>query len=160
MNFLFLIREKASCINICLFGKEGILTLKALNGRGKLAFSLLWFSLFWWRKEDLLVSLSYRRRWLVSFKMLVLIFGSWVKFDLKIEEGQNLTLAENFCLLQFCELHLDFVETCRGGDPQLCEGVSGNIKPSKMEVAPLHRTVDITQKRVLFKNTKKTKKRY
>ena len=34
------------------------------------------------------------------------------------------------------------------------------IKPSKMEVAPLHRTVDITQKRVLFKNTKKTKKRY
>ena len=27
-----------------------------------------------------------------------------------------------------------------------------------MEVAPLHRTVDITQKRVLFKNTKKTKK--
>ena len=33
------------------------------------------------------------------------------------------------------------------------------IKPSKMEVAPLHRTVDITQKRVLFKNTKKTKKR-
>ena len=36
----------------------------------------------------------------------------------------------------------------------------GQIKPSKMEVAPLHRTVDITQKRVLFKNTKKTKKRY
>ena len=36
----------------------------------------------------------------------------------------------------------------------------GIIKPSKMEVAPLHRTVDITQKRVLFKNTKKTKKRY
>ena len=34
------------------------------------------------------------------------------------------------------------------------------IKPSKMEVAPLHRTVDITQKRVLFKNTKKTKKGY
>ena len=27
-----------------------------------------------------------------------------------------------------------------------------------MEVAPLHRTVDITQKRVLFKNTKKLKK--
>ena len=36
----------------------------------------------------------------------------------------------------------------------------GKIKPSKMEVAPLHRTVDITQKRVLFKNTKKTKKGY
>ena len=36
----------------------------------------------------------------------------------------------------------------------------GEIKPSKMEVAPLHRTVDITQKRVLFKNTKKTKKGY
>ena len=32
------------------------------------------------------------------------------------------------------------------------------IIPSQMEVAPLHRTVDIRQKRRLLKNTKETKK--
>ena len=32
------------------------------------------------------------------------------------------------------------------------------IIPSQMEVAPLHCTVDITQKRRLFKNTKETEK--
>ena len=32
------------------------------------------------------------------------------------------------------------------------------IIPSQMEVAPPHRTVDITQKRVLSKNTKETEK--
>ena len=31
-------------------------------------------------------------------------------------------------------------------------------KPSKMEVAPPHRTVDITQKRVLSKTTKEAEK--
>ena len=33
-----------------------------------------------------------------------------------------------------------------------------SIIPSQMEVAPLHRTVDIRQKRRLLKNTKETKK--
>ena len=32
------------------------------------------------------------------------------------------------------------------------------MMPSQMEVAPLHRTVDIRQKRRLLKNTKETKK--
>ena len=32
------------------------------------------------------------------------------------------------------------------------------IIPSQMEVAPLHCTVDITQKKRLFKNTKETEK--
>ena len=32
------------------------------------------------------------------------------------------------------------------------------IIPSQMEVAPLHCTVDITQKRTLFKNTKEIEK--
>ena len=32
------------------------------------------------------------------------------------------------------------------------------IIPSQMEVAPLHCTVDITQKRILFKNTKEIEK--
>ena len=32
------------------------------------------------------------------------------------------------------------------------------IIPSQMEVAPLHCSVDITQKRRLFKNTKETEK--
>ena len=32
------------------------------------------------------------------------------------------------------------------------------IIPSQMEVAPPHRTVDIRQKRRLFKNTKETEK--
>ena len=36
--------------------------------------------------------------------------------------------------------------------------IAYTIKPSKMEVAPLHRTVDIRQKRRLLKNTKETKK--
>ena len=40
-------------------------------------------------------------------------------------------------------------------------GKLGTIKqiiPSQMEVAPLHCTVDITQKRRLFKNAKETEK--
>ena len=37
-------------------------------------------------------------------------------------------------------------------------GHSFQIIPSQMEVAPLHCTVDITQKRGLFKNTKEIKK--
>ena len=36
--------------------------------------------------------------------------------------------------------------------------ISKQIIPSQMEVAPLHCTVDITQKRRLFKNTKETEK--
>ena len=36
--------------------------------------------------------------------------------------------------------------------------ISGSIIPSQMEVAPLHCTVDITQKRRLFKNTKEIEK--
>ena len=36
--------------------------------------------------------------------------------------------------------------------------VHKKIIPSQMEVAPLHRTVDIRQKRRLLKNTKETKK--
>ena len=51
----------------------------------------------------------------------------------------------------FCVKNVDFLPNHK---------VFSVIKPSKMEVAPLHRTVDITQKRVLFKNTKKTKKGY
>ena len=35
---------------------------------------------------------------------------------------------------------------------------ASQIIPSQMEVAPLHCTVDITQKRRLFKNTKETEK--
>ena len=35
---------------------------------------------------------------------------------------------------------------------------NSKIIPSQMEVAPLHCTVDITQKRRLFKNTKETEK--
>ena len=38
------------------------------------------------------------------------------------------------------------------------EGVLPAIIPSQMEVAPLHCTVDITQKRRLFKNTKEIEK--
>ena len=41
--------------------------------------------------------------------------------------------------------------------PSLREGVN-KIIPSQMEVAPLHCTVDITQKRRLFKNTKEIEK--
>ena len=36
--------------------------------------------------------------------------------------------------------------------------VLSTIIPSQMEVAPLHCTVDITQKRRLFKNTKEIEK--
>ena len=36
--------------------------------------------------------------------------------------------------------------------------VDVNIIPSQMEVAPLHCTVDITQKRRLFNNTKEIEK--
>ena len=43
------------------------------------------------------------------------------------------------------------------GTNYLRSSILPNIKPSKMEVAPLHRTVDITQKN-LFKNTKRLKK--
>ena len=38
------------------------------------------------------------------------------------------------------------------------EAKIGNIIPSQMEVAPLHCTVDIIQKRGLFKNTKEIEK--
>ena len=40
------------------------------------------------------------------------------------------------------------------------EGCNNKIIPSQMEVAPphTHRTVDIRQKRRLFKNTKETEK--
>ena len=40
----------------------------------------------------------------------------------------------------------------------LDDKVGENIIPSQMEVAPLHCTVDITQKRRLFKNTKEIEK--
>ena len=36
--------------------------------------------------------------------------------------------------------------------------IADQIIPSQMEVAPLHCTVDITQKRRLFKNTKEIEK--
>ena len=38
------------------------------------------------------------------------------------------------------------------------QGEKIKIIPPQMEVAPLHCTVDITQKRRLFKNTKETEK--
>ena len=38
------------------------------------------------------------------------------------------------------------------------ESMENKIIPSQMEVAPLHCTVDITQKRRLFKNTKEIEK--
>ena len=46
------------------------------------------------------------------------------------------------------------------GDTHQKDSFVNNIKiiPSQMEVAPPHRTVDITQKRVLSKNTKETEK--
>ena len=56
-----------------------------------------------------------------------------------------------------CSTRIDTIFVCMFEGP-LCFGLYLKIKPSKKEVAPLHRTVDITQKRVLFKNTKKTKK--
>ena len=44
-----------------------------------------------------------------------------------------------------------------GWDGNLRSGLK-KIIPSQMEVAPLHRTVDIRQKRRLLKNTKEIKK--
>ena len=46
-------------------------------------------------------------------------------------------------------------------DPVLRKSVGNTLTiiiPSQMEVAPLHCTVDITQKRGLFKNTKEIEK--
>ena len=42
-------------------------------------------------------------------------------------------------------------------DFEICQKLTKRI-PSQIEVAPPHRTVDITQKRVLSKNTKETEK--
>ena len=54
--------------------------------------------------------------------------------------------------------HLKYMKSAQRSDPPAKSKRKGKIIPSQMEVAPLHCTVDITQKRRLFNNTKEIEK--